>query len=72
LHDAIAVENLGVPAVGVMTTKFVDAADLMARALGAENYKFAIIEHPISSASDGALEEQARAAIKAGMEIVVS
>ena len=55
-----------------MTTKFVDAADLMARALGAEDYKFAIIEHPISSASDGALEEQARAAIKAGLEIVIS
>ena len=37
-----------------MTDRFVTAAELMARVLGADGYPFAVIEHPISSASDAA------------------
>jgi len=45
-----------------MTSNFVSAAELMARALGAEGYRFVVIEHPISSASREALAQRARAA----------
>ena len=45
-----------------MTAKFVSAAELMARALGAEGYRFVVIEHPISSASAQDLAERARRA----------
>jgi hypothetical protein len=31
LHDAIAAERQGVPAIGVMTTRFVSAAEMMCR-----------------------------------------
>lgn len=55
---------MGVPAVAVMTTRFVSAAELMCRVLGMSNYKFAIIDHPISSASDERLEEYARSTIE--------
>jgi 2-keto-3-deoxy-L-rhamnonate aldolase RhmA len=54
-----------------MTTKFVSAAELMARVLGAEGYPFVVIEHPISSASDEALAEAARAAVARGLELLV-
>ncbi len=57
------------PAVGVMTTKFVSAAELMARTLGAEGHPFVVIEHPISSASEAALAEQARLAIEQAMRV---
>jgi hypothetical protein len=40
-----------VPAIGVMTERFVSAAELMGRALGMPGYPFAMIGHPISSAS---------------------
>jgi hypothetical protein len=53
-------ERQGVPAIGVMTTRFVNAAELMARVLGMPGYKFAVIDHPISSASDERLAEYAR------------
>ena len=43
-----------------MTAKFVGAAELMARALGAEGYRFVVIEHPISSASAEDLAARAR------------
>jgi hypothetical protein len=62
LHDAIIGERLGLPSAGIMTTQFVSAAELMARALGAEGYRFVVIEHPISSASPEELGRRARAA----------
>ncbi len=46
-----------------MTTGFVDAAELMASALGVPGYRFAVIDHPISNASDEALEARARATL---------
>lgn len=56
-------ERLGVPAVGVMTTRFVTAAKLMAKVLGMPDYPFVTIEHPISNAGDAGLEARARAAL---------
>lgn len=67
----MAGDRLGVPSVGVMTTRFVTAAELMARVLGADGYPFAVIEHPISSATDEALAEQARVAVERSLEILV-
>ena len=45
--------------MAVMTTRFVSAAELMARVLGFPGYAFAVIPHPISSASDAALRDMA-------------
>lgn len=53
-------ERQGVPAIGVMTERFVSAAELMARALGMPGYEFAVIGHPISSASPEQLADYAR------------
>ena len=70
MHDAITVEKLGVPAVGVMTTKFVSAADLMARVLGADGFKYVAIEHPISSAGNDALDAEAKRTVEEGLAIL--
>lgn len=45
-----------------MTEAFVSAAELMARTLGAAEYPFVVIPHPISSASVEMLNERAAAA----------
>ncbi len=50
---------MGTPTVGVMTSNFVSAAELMAKVLGMPGYAFAIIDHPVSSASDLELESRA-------------
>ncbi len=49
------------PAIAVMTTRFVSAAQMMARVLGKPDYRFVVIDHPISSANDAALAAMARA-----------
>lgn len=66
----MTVERLGVPSIGIMTTNFISAAELMARTLGAEGYPFAIIEHPISSADDATLAAKAKKAIDSGLQIL--
>lgn len=50
---------MGTPAVGVMTSNFVSAAELMAKVLGMPGYAFSVIDHPVSSASDQELEASA-------------
>jgi hypothetical protein len=57
-------ERLAVPAVAVMTERFVTAAELMSRVLGMPGYAFAVIAHPVSSALDDPLAERARATIE--------
>lgn len=54
-----------------MTAKFVSAAELMARVLGMPNYPFAVIDHPVSSASDAELEARALMTIEAIQALVV-
>jgi hypothetical protein len=48
--------------MAVMTSRFVSAAELMVRVLGFPGYEFAVIGHPISSASDDVLRDRAVAA----------
>ncbi len=52
-----------------MTTHFTSAAELMARVLGAEGFPFAVIEHPISSATVEELREKARDAVEQSVAI---
>jgi hypothetical protein len=70
LHDAIIGERLGLPSVGIMTSNFVSAAELMARALGAEGTRFVVIDHPISSATPEDLAARARKAVAESVEIL--
>ena len=51
--------------------QFVSAAELMARVLGADDYPFVVIDHPISSASEEELVKRARQAVADGIEILL-
>jgi len=54
-----------------MTSKFVSAAKLMSRAMGAENYPFVTINHPISSATKERLRIQAADALLEGINFLL-
>ena len=54
-----------------MTARFVSAAELMARVLGVPGFRFAVIDHPISSASDEELAARARATIEQARGIIL-
>ena len=55
-----------------MTSRFVSAAELMARVLGFPGYPFAVIDHPISSASDTELIERARSTIEQARTLLLT
>ena len=55
-----------------MTEKFVSAAELMSRTLGAPDYSFVTIPHPISSATSAALGEVARDAAAACVALLTT
>jgi len=46
-----------------MTTTFVSAAQMMSQVMGMTDYGFAVIDHPISSASSDELLKMARSTI---------
>lgn len=54
-----------------MTSRFVSAAELMSRVLGMPGYKFATIDHPISSAGEERLAAMARAALDQGRGLLL-
>jgi hypothetical protein len=60
-----------VPALGVMTERFASAAELMSRVLGMPGYRFAVIGHPISSASNAQLAEYARSTIEQARHLLM-
>jgi hypothetical protein len=55
-----------------MTSRFVSAAELMCRVLGMPDYKFAVIDHPLSSASDADLAQYARATLEQARRLLLS
>ena len=71
MHDAVSSERAGTPALGVMTSRFVSAAELMSNVLGAPGYKFAVIDHPVSSASDMELANKAKKVVELIDELIL-
>ena len=54
-----------------MTSRFVSAAELMCKVLGMPDYRFATIEHPISSASEAQLADYARVTIEQARQLLI-
>jgi hypothetical protein len=70
VHDAVSAERLGTPAVAVVTSGFVTGAATMAAALGAAGYRFAVVEHPIASATGDELAAKAASALDQAAPLV--
>jgi hypothetical protein len=54
-----------------MTERFVSAAEMMCRVLGMPDYRFAVIGHPISNASDEQLAAYARATVQRARQLLM-
>ena len=65
-------ERNGTPSVAIMTEAFVSGATLMASALGAPGYAFAVIGHPISSATSQELKAKAEATLDQATRLLIA
>ena len=63
MHDAIAAESRGIPAVAVMTDRFEESARVVTALNGVADYPFVTIPHPIANDSDTDLGAKADAVI---------
>jgi hypothetical protein len=63
MHDAIAAETRGIPAVAVMTDRFVPSARAVAELNGLPDYPFVVIGHPIANDGDEELRSKAEAVV---------
>jgi hypothetical protein len=63
MHDALAAESRGIPAVAIMTDRFAETARGVADLNGVPDYPFVVIAHPIANDSDDDLRAKAESAI---------
>ena len=71
MHDAISAEKLGIPAVGVMTNRFLPTARTMASFLGFADYPVASIEHPISNNTAAENHQHAEAVLQQAVRLLL-
>ncbi len=71
MHDALTLENLGLPAALLCTTNFVHTAWVMAQQLGHGNYPIIEIEHPIGRLDDDGVDARVEQALSKTVELLM-
>lgn len=69
MHDAIALEQAGVPTAVIVTTQFLHEADVLRRALGMADLAPVVIPHPLSTLSQAEIERRAAGAAPQVMRV---
>lgn len=64
MHDTVWFETQGIPAVSIASSAFEGAALTQAKALGLEEVRFVLVEHPIQDATDDEMRAKADAAFE--------
>jgi len=70
MHDAISAERLGIPAVGVITERFLPTARIMADFVGLGEYPVACIQHPISDNTEEEIHAKAKLLVRQAVAIL--
>jgi len=61
---------MGIPAMLIGTDRFIDACKAMARIGGIPDIRWAVVPHPLGSATDEELRERAHSALEQFLRIV--
>jgi hypothetical protein len=60
IHDAIALEKLGIPSAAIITTEFVRETELIRQTLGMPDFEAVVIDHPVSSITQDEISARVR------------
>ena len=71
MHDGITFEQYGKPALSICTTPFEETGKAIAENLGLSDFPFAMVEHPIGSATEEQLRDRAEDAYRQGITILL-
>jgi hypothetical protein len=72
LHDAISAEKAGIPATAIITDRFRETAQVMARGSGMPDYPCVVIPHPISNTTEAILRAKAEDAVRQCLNILLN
>jgi hypothetical protein len=70
VRDATEIEKRGKPAAVVLTKPFTRTGEAMAKRQGYPGFRFAIVDHPMSSLSEVDVEQRALEALPQVLEIL--
>ena len=70
MHDALTLEDRGVPCALICTDTFVHTANIMAENLGARGYPYAVVEHPIGRLDADHLADRIELAVPDCMKLL--
>ena len=65
MHDTVWVEIQGLPAVSIASSEFDQAADVQRRALGMDDARYLLVDHPIQDATDEEMRAKAHQVLDA-------
>ena len=60
MHDTVWFEIQGLPAVTIASSEFDEAARVQRKALGMDDARFLLVDHPIQDATDDEMRQKAR------------
>ena len=72
MHDAISLEDRGVPTAVLISDEFIPGVQAIARTRGLDGYPFAVVKHPIGSLADDDLKERAKDALPQVLDILMN
>jgi len=72
MHDALTLEQKGIPCALICTEPFVHTARVMAEQIGLQDYPMIVIDHPIGRLSDPDLQSRITQAIPDVLRILGS
>ncbi len=71
MHDGISFEQCGKPSLVLCTHPFDPTSRMIAKTLGMPDFRYALIDHPIGSASGEELQARALDAYQQGRRILL-
>ncbi len=71
MHDAISLEERGVPTAVVVTEVFLREARVQRAALGMDGLDPVVIQHPLSTLSDEEISSRARDAARQAVKVLL-
>lgn len=70
MADGTTLEKRGIPAASIITSAFTASGNAMAKAQGYPGYRYAMIQHPLSSLTLEEVEQRAREVLPELLDIL--
>ena len=64
MHDTVWFEIQGLPAVSIASSEFAEAAQVQRKALGMDDARYVLVDHPIQDATDDEMRGKAQAVLE--------